>query len=704
MRLNLALVLHNHQPVGNYGFVFDDVYRRAYLPLLECLERHPSIRVAMHHSGCLFDWLEANRPEYLDLLKRLVDRGQIELVSGGYYEPILSMLAEDDRVGQIRKLSTYLKDRFGQQPTGMWLAERVWEPEFAWAIDEAGLDWTLVDDRHFKLVGLTDADLNGAFITEDQGRHVHIFAGSQRLRYIIPWREVDDVIAELRGLARDDPSTLVVLGDDGEKFGSWPTTYEYVWERGWMDRFFEAIECNSDWLRTITPGEYNRTYDARGLVYLPTASYSEMMEWALPPEASSELVRLRGVFEAAGRDDVLRYLNGGFWRSFLSRYSEANAMHKRGVRVHDKLNAAAKLGADVRCARTLLWTAQCNCPYWHGVFGGLYLRHIRAATHTFLVAAEREADRLTHHAPYVEVRQADFDFDGKREVLVQTPALSLMVHPAFGGMLSEWDLRGPAWSLVNTLTRRREAYHERLLEAESLDAPADEPQTIHSLRIKERGLERYLVYDRRRRCAAQDALVHPSVTAETCATNGFEPLYDFADKPFVITGREEAIDLLHEGLGLRLTKRYVVEESAPAFEVFWELTNLQSEPLIAAFVSEWNLSPPQAPLGDDRIHLLRLGHGDVDLTAGPGHVEQVTEFELRGSATYGVRARLHAPADVWHFPIETVSNSEAGLERALQGVCLALRWPLDLAPGGSVRLTMRWDVAGDAPEFEVTNT
>lgn len=699
MRLNLALVLHNHQPVGNYGFVFDEVYRRAYRPLLECLDRHPSIRVALHHSGCLFDWLEANQAEYLDLLKKLASRGQIELVSGGYYEPILSMLAEDDRVGQIKKLSTYLKERFGQQPTGMWLAERVWEPEFAWAIDEAGLDWTLVDDRHFKLVGLTDELLNGAFVTEDQGRHVHIFAGSQRLRYIIPWREVDEVIAELRGLARDDPSTLVVLGDDGEKFGSWPTTYEYVWERGWLDRFFDAIERNSDWLCTVTPGEYNRKYEARGLVYLPTASYSEMMEWALPPEASAELTRLREEFERAGRDDVLRYLNGGFWRSFLARYSEANGMHKRGVRVHGKLAAAAKLGADVRHARNLLWTAQCNCPYWHGVFGGLYLGHIRAATHTYLVAAEREADQLTHHGPYLDIRQADFDFDGKREVLVQTPWLSLMVHPAYGGMLSEWDLRMPAWSLVNTLTRRPEAYHTQLLEAGRLDQPADRPQTIHAVRIKERGLERYLVYDRRRRCAAQDALVHPDVTADVCAANGHEPLYDFAGQPFVVTSREEAVELLHEGSGLRLTKRFVVDEGGPGFEVFWELTNLHSEPLKAAFVSEWNLSPPQAPDGDDRIHLLRLDHGDIDLTPAVGHVERVTEFELRGSAPYGVRAHLHTPGDIWHYPIETVSNSEAGLERVLQGVCLAIRWLLDLAPGGSVRLTMRWDIAGEPPGF-----
>jgi hypothetical protein len=36
----LALVLHNHQPVGNFGWVFADVYEQAYRPMLDALERH----------------------------------------------------------------------------------------------------------------------------------------------------------------------------------------------------------------------------------------------------------------------------------------------------------------------------------------------------------------------------------------------------------------------------------------------------------------------------------------------------------------------------------------------------------------------------------------------------------------------------------------------------------------------------------------
>ncbi len=40
-RISLALAIHNHQPVGNFGWVFAEVYERAYLPLLEAARAPP---------------------------------------------------------------------------------------------------------------------------------------------------------------------------------------------------------------------------------------------------------------------------------------------------------------------------------------------------------------------------------------------------------------------------------------------------------------------------------------------------------------------------------------------------------------------------------------------------------------------------------------------------------------------------------------
>ncbi len=53
-RISLALALHNHQPVGNFGWVFAEVFDQAYAPMIDALERHPGVRAlaALHRARC----------------------------------------------------------------------------------------------------------------------------------------------------------------------------------------------------------------------------------------------------------------------------------------------------------------------------------------------------------------------------------------------------------------------------------------------------------------------------------------------------------------------------------------------------------------------------------------------------------------------------------------------------------------------------
>ena len=99
--VRFVFVIHDHQPIGNFDGVFEQAWKDAYQPLLELLERHPGIRVAIHTSGALAEWLDDHHPEYLDRLARLADERQIEIVGGAFYEPVLAMLPPRDRVSQI---------------------------------------------------------------------------------------------------------------------------------------------------------------------------------------------------------------------------------------------------------------------------------------------------------------------------------------------------------------------------------------------------------------------------------------------------------------------------------------------------------------------------------------------------------------------------------------------------------------------------
>src|SRR5262249_36138613 len=146
---HLVLLIHAHQPAGNFEHVFEKAYDTCYLPFIEQLEAHPAIHMGLHYSGPLLTWIERHRPDYFTRIKGLVRRGQVEMVGGGFYEPILVSIPTDDQHEQIARLATYIEDRFGDRPTGAWLAERVWEPQLPSALANAGVGYTLVDDIHF---------------------------------------------------------------------------------------------------------------------------------------------------------------------------------------------------------------------------------------------------------------------------------------------------------------------------------------------------------------------------------------------------------------------------------------------------------------------------------------------------------------------------------------------------------------------------
>ena len=146
--------VHNHQPSGNFESVILDAARHAYQPFLEAVRDAPGVVLTVHCSGGLLAFLrEGARPTF-DLLGRLAAEGRIELLTGGFYEPILVMLRDPDKVGQIQALSEFLRSNFGVRPRGMWLAERIWEPHLPKVLREAGVEFVVVDDAHFALAGL----------------------------------------------------------------------------------------------------------------------------------------------------------------------------------------------------------------------------------------------------------------------------------------------------------------------------------------------------------------------------------------------------------------------------------------------------------------------------------------------------------------------------------------------------------------------
>ena len=685
-KFQLVLIIHAHQPVGNFEDVLERAYKQSYLPFAEVLARHPSIHLGLHYSGSLLEWLERAHPEYFELLRRLVKRGQIEIVGGGFYEPILVTIPPEDRREQVTRLADYIENQFGVRPRGAWLAERVWEPQLPSSLAAAGVEYTLVDDNHFLGAGFDLDQLYGYFFAEDEREAVKVLPGLKALRYFIPFRDTSETTQFLRQAAAAHPGAFAAMGDDLEKFGVWPGTYKHCYVDGWLERFFVELEKAAEWLETSTPAD---ALDARppiGRADMPTASYTEMMEWALPTAARNRYHALTEEFSS--RPEALPFLHGGIWRNFFTKYSESNLLHKKMLHVsakvrrldrsrrHEKSFLAAREQATV-----LLHRAQCNDAYWHGIFGGLYSPHLRTALWNSLIQAEAIADGLTHRTKeFAEATRLDFDADGREEIYFTSDRFAALLAPTDGGTVSALDCRRSNAALINSLMRRPESYHAKLKNLSSKDSKG--VQSIHEqTRVKEEGLERWLNYDRWPRNSFRLLLFGPSKNYQDSAAVKLEENAALAGGKYRLVDFSPARATLvsEESADWPAEKTFTFSPTAAGFDIECEVLLRRTAPGAASVLVGIelivNFLAPSAP---DRYFESAGRRYPLRWAASvPASELRVVDEWQRVAATIAA----HGARDFWITPIETVSESEDGFERIYQGSQIIAVWPVELSPG-----------------------
>jgi alpha-amylase len=699
-RISLALAIHNHQPVGNFGWVFAEVFEQAYQPMVQALERHPAVHLSLHYTGPLLEWLRAERPEFIAQLAALVERGQVEILGGGYYEPVLASLPERDRIGQLRRMARELESLFGRRPAGAWLAERVWEPDLPTSLAAAGYDWTILDDAHFRAAAIPEEDLWGPYTTEDQGHLLRVFGTEQGLRYRIPFREVGEVIDYLREHATEDGERVGMMGDDGEKFGAWPTTWEHCWgERRWVTRFFEALEANADWLTTTTPSAWFEEHRPIGRVYVPTSSYAEMGEWALPPDESRIFTSVLHAAQKKHRPEA-RWLRGAFWRNFQVKYREINDLHKQMLRTSAKVDAMAA-GADRTRALDHLYRGQSNDCYWHGLFGGIYIGHMRLATYENLIAAEDLADRASGEFDAAESR--DLDLDGLDDVRLAGPGQVVTVDLTDGAGIGSWDVRAVRHALCAVMRRRPEAYHETLRQHEAGDAvnrddPGGAPASIHEIVLtKEPGLSDQLFYDPFERRSGLVRFLATGTDAVAWATGRAVELGDAIEGTFevatlergrLVATREATVCWPTGEAAVRVTKELVIggDRRSPTLALRVTVVNRSAVRVDALLGLEWTLTMLGG--GGNPAAWIEVGGSRTTHDSRGTEIGVVSLAQGNDSIGIALETTLSEPAGLWWAPVETVSNSEAGFERVYQGAGILFHWPLSLAGGESRTVTV----------------
>ena len=662
MSASVALLfgVHAHQPEGNFPQVLEEAHARCYQPFLETCYRYPEFRFALHFSGPLLDYLYRQHAGDMVLLARMVERGQVELFGAGDAEPVLAAIPNRDRLGQIAKLSRKLGAHFGRTPRGAWLTERVWEATVVPALADCGIRYVTVDDYHFLASGKSAHELDGYFTTEEDGRRLDLFPISEALRYRIPFALAAETVAYVESLAREPCAAAAIYFDDIEKFGIWPETYAWVYEKGWLREFIERVLASGK-IATQTFGEYRDRARARGVVYLPTTSYIEMNEWTLPAPAAHAYADLverekRGGTYAASK----AFLRGGIWKNFVSRYPEANWMHKRMLSLSERL-ARLPQAQHTEEMYALLYAAQANDAYWHGLFGGLYLPHLRRAVYAALIGLERMLEQID---PRPRNQCLDLDLDGTDELFLRTNELQAVVKLDGRAAILELDAYALSQNFGDTLRRYTEHYHRRVLGGPAAVRQGGGIASAHDrIDLKHDISAADMVADPAARTLFHDAWVD--------ANGAARPLADYALRE--VNGASAAFSAARGGA----TVQKEIALGGDCVSIAYRVAGATEAAGIAAFETTLDLAMPSCdgPGAHYRYRdVVAGGLGQALDLDGMSELVLVDEF-MGGSLTL----RSNLPVRLRARPYHTVSQSEGGFEKIMQSVTLTLSWPLDPA-------------------------
>jgi alpha-amylase len=379
-----------------------------------------------------------------------------------------------------------------------------------------------------------------------------------------------------------------------------------------------------------------------------------------------------------------QFLRGGMWRNFQNLYDESNWMQKRvsdlSFIFEQYKNKIDK--KNRKLAQEHLWKAQCNCAYWHGVFGGLYLPHLRHGIFENLIAADKIVSKVL--PPFTGTY--DIDNDGFEEVDLVSKNIKIIASTK-GACIREFDILNKNFNILNTMHQLAESYHRDLANASTDQAASG---SIHdNVVMKEANLDKVLNVDKFPRYSLTDHF-YPNRVSLNDVQRGKVERGNFAVLEFAVN-RDK--NIIFKGIGkafdsdIKITKKIGLNTNTLTVNII--LKNESEKIINGIYGSELNF----ALLGghsDDRYFIINgkkpknafLDSSKID--SNIKSIKIVNDYDK-----FSIETKFKNPTRLWRFPVLTVSGSEAGLEKVYQSSVVIPNWKLNLKPNKKVKVEFK---------------
>ena len=632
----------------------EEIYERSYKPFLRLVHRS-GLPVTMHYSGELLSWLIDKHDGVQMLFNDIFKSRKIEILGGGYYSPLFSLIPRKDRVGQIEMMTTEIRKRFGKRSRGLWITEKVWEPSIPMTMNYAGMEFTFLDEEFFEDAGLFNGELYQPCMTEDQGKKVVVFPISNRLISQFSLISAEEMVEQIIDCGSEKEERVVSLLLNGDELDF---SDEKVEQK--IELFFDLLQKNRRKINLVLPGKVVREYGRMNKVYFGCVSPGDIGRWSGP--VFRETVNTEGeeVKEQKGEAAMLKPINTqSFFRHFLAKYPESNYLYSRMVDVHMLISQLRGDKQRKKSAEFELYKSQNHSAFWHGGGSpGIYSAENRRRAYKALIEAEKFTREKSGFSS--SIVKGDFDMDGIDEYVYRGLNLNANLHRK-GGCVYELDYFRTSHNYMATMARHREWYHEDYIT------------------------------DRYTRNSFIDHFYRPDEKLENVFNTSYRENGDFISSLYEVEKfNRERKEIFFRRTGSVVTKKnkFTVELSKKySFKrnniiVEYNIINKSDTALTTVFGTEFNLA-------------LSAEDGPVcEITSNPGGIvadfedtieqKNITEVEFFDQPRKtAIVFEAENKFDLWGFPVKTKTGTGKAVEELYQGNCFIPMWNLSLAPGKS---------------------
>lgn len=449
-----------------FGFVYnlsisatheqiEHAYQTTYRPFIKSLYKAKHLKCVLYIPGNLLAWLEKNHPEYIQVTKSIIAQKRLELLGGGYYDPLFSLIPRTDCIEQIEYSSTLISKLYNKRPQGVWLNRLYWEQSYVSILNACDIKYIFLKDSDRTDYNPADINCESPITTEEFGKIIRILPLNSRLFDVWRLGKPRKFIAHIQEYvqARAHRSQYIIaLIDDTDP----PMPIAAI------DRCISVLKQNVNWLETIRPTEI------------------------LPDQVplKTKYFYSRGIYTV---------------KSTLVNYSEQSLLYAKMQYTHKTVNQIRGDKFRKRLARELLLQSQNHYGYWEANSSISDLAMQQKKSYRLLIEAEQIAHQ--HQKNFRPgIVSFDYDFDGIPEYLYQSGQINAYVH-RIGGALFELDYLPSKWNWIDIVPDKRSTYTKRLLNINRERAMSERnacldhiipPKTTVNQYFKEKNKSNYL--------------------------------------------------------------------------------------------------------------------------------------------------------------------------------------------------------------------